>query len=584
LPEAYELEPNDPDTGVANLPLPAMLTAKEPVFALPVTLNGQIMPGDVDRFRIVAKKGQQLVMRVQARNLIPYLADAVPGWFQPALTLYDSKGREIAFADDYRFDPDPVLFYRIPDDGEYVVEIRDAIYRGREDFIYRVCVGELPFVTQIFPLGGPVGGKVEAIMAGWNLNSTRLELDTRPAPSNLRVTRPVQGNLFTNKIAYALDTLPEGLETEPNDSQTRAHRLQFPTIVNGRIGVPGDADFFRFEGKAGEEIVAEVMARRLNSPLDSLIRLLDDKGKVVEWNDDLLVKEEGFLFPLTNLQPHQADSYLRVTLPANGAYYLQVCDATSQGGGAWSYRLRLDRPRPDYELRVTPSSVNALSGGSTPITIHALRKDGFEGDIDLRLTGAPEGFILNGARIPAGRSSISMTLTVPRKVLKEPIPLKIEGTALIQGKTVVRRAHPAEDQMQAFLYRHLTPVRELVVFVPRQGPRMPEVRFAGDILIPEGGATSVKLNMPGFTQLADLQLSLRNAPEGLSIGDVSVIPNGLKIQIKTEPNKLKAGRADNLIVEVSMEMPAREVDGRKIPARKSSLGVLPAMPYRVVEQ
>ena len=38
-----------------------------------------------------------------------------------------------------------------------MLAINDAIYRGREDFVYRVTVGELPFVTSIFPLGRPRG-------------------------------------------------------------------------------------------------------------------------------------------------------------------------------------------------------------------------------------------------------------------------------------------------------------------------------------------------------------------------------------------------------------------------------------------
>ena len=96
------------------------------------------MPGDVDRYRFTAAQGQQLVAVVCARELMPYLADAVPGWFQAALTLYDAQGHEVAYGDDYRFHPDPVIHFKIPADGEYVIEIRDAIYRGREDFVYRV--------------------------------------------------------------------------------------------------------------------------------------------------------------------------------------------------------------------------------------------------------------------------------------------------------------------------------------------------------------------------------------------------------------------------------------------------------------
>jgi len=42
---------------------------------------------------VQARKGQRLVVAVSARELIPYLADAVPGWFQVAVSLHDAQGR-----------------------------------------------------------------------------------------------------------------------------------------------------------------------------------------------------------------------------------------------------------------------------------------------------------------------------------------------------------------------------------------------------------------------------------------------------------------------------------------------------------
>jgi len=63
--------------------------------------------------------------------------------------------------------------------------------------------------------------------------------------------------------------------------------------VNGRIDQPGDVDVFSFEGRAGTEIVAEVMARRLNSPLDSVLRLTDTTGKQIAFNDDFEDKGAG---------------------------------------------------------------------------------------------------------------------------------------------------------------------------------------------------------------------------------------------------------------------------------------------------
>ena len=53
----------------------------------------------MDRFRFRARRGQQVVIETYARSLIPYLADAVPGWFQATLALYDDKGKEVARAE-----------------------------------------------------------------------------------------------------------------------------------------------------------------------------------------------------------------------------------------------------------------------------------------------------------------------------------------------------------------------------------------------------------------------------------------------------------------------------------------------------
>ena len=56
-------------------------------------LNGQIIPGEVDRIRFLAKRSQRMLVAVSARHLIPYLPDAVPGWFQATLAIRDAAGR-----------------------------------------------------------------------------------------------------------------------------------------------------------------------------------------------------------------------------------------------------------------------------------------------------------------------------------------------------------------------------------------------------------------------------------------------------------------------------------------------------------
>ena len=90
--------------------------------------------------------------------------------------------------DDFRFDPDPVLHYEIPKDGVYHLEIRDSIFRGREDFVYRISVGEQPFITSMFPLGGRAGDTIAAKVDGWNLPADTLRLNTDYGVEHVRST------------------------------------------------------------------------------------------------------------------------------------------------------------------------------------------------------------------------------------------------------------------------------------------------------------------------------------------------------------------------------------------------------------
>ncbi|MCX8035679.1 MAG: PPC domain-containing protein [Candidatus Sumerlaeia bacterium] len=592
LPEVSELEPNDPGS-LQQMPgnlyaqktgkAPQLSLPKPPPLTLPVLLNGQIMPGDVDRFSFFARKGQRLVMQASARRLIPYLADAVPGWFQATLTLYDARGNEIAFADDYYFQPDPVLFCEIPADGEYTVEIRDSIYRGREDFVYRVAIGELPFITAMFPLGGQAGTQTIASISGWNLTQTKLPLDTRPGAS-VRQAVVRENNLLSNEVAYAVGTLPECLEAEPNNNLKAAQAVRLPQVVNGRIAQPNDVDVFRFEGRAGDSIVAEVTARRLNSPMDSLVRLMDSSGKILAYNNDFEDKD-GYLRREPVYLTHHADSYLMFQLPRDGVYYVEVSDSQQHGGEAFAYRLRLSPPQPDFSLCVTPSSLNIAAGRAVPVYVYALRKDGFDGEIELALKNAPAGFVLSGAKIPKGRDRVCMTLTAPRKGFADPVQIEFEGRAVIAGKSVTRPATPSEDLMQAFLYRHLTPSQTLMARV--QGARFaaPAIELAdtGPIRVPAGGTAQVHIKTPLGPNMRNVKLEARDLPKGVAVEDVAMVPGGVTFAIKADGEAVKAGFADNLIVEVFSEgLPPKAA--AKAGPQRFSLGVLPAIPYEVVQR
>ena len=424
----------------------------------PCTVNGQIAQGAVDRYRFEAHTGQRLVITVQARELIPFIADAVPGWFQPVLVLCDSKGRELAYDDDFRFKPDPVLLYEIPADGDYHLAIYDAIYRGREDFVYRVTIGEMPFVTSIFPMGTSVGAQPTIELKGWNLAQTFITPDLKEGtPGIYPFTTPGKNGLQSDLIPFALANLPECLEKEPNSSAKTAQKVTLPIIINGHIDAPGKKDVFKFEGHTGEDIVAEVTARRLDSPLDSVLKLTDADGKILAFNDD---REDA----AAGINTHHADSYIRATLPTNGTYYLYLNDAQHKWGTEYGYRLRISAPQPDFALRVVPSSINIRSNSTTTISIYAIRQDGFTNAIKFAVKEPTNAFSVTGSM--AGTQTMAkVTLKTSLGATKEPVNLIIEGTAMNGTQTMTRVAVPAEDRMQAFLWRHLVPAEELKAYV-----------------------------------------------------------------------------------------------------------------------
>ena len=570
MPEVYEKEPNDQSTPT------------ESVVNMPVVFNGQIMAGDIDRFRFKARKGQQLVAQVQARRLVPFLADGVPGWFQATITIHDAKtNQELAYADDYRFDPDPVLACKIPADGEYEIEIHDALYRGREDFVYRIYVGNQPFITSMIPLGGQEGTKTTALIRGWNMPETKQQLDTQPGGDSIRYTSFSQDGRAANRLPYAVNTLPECTEHESNNTLEKAQHVSLPLIINGGIHTPGDVDFFQFEGKAGEQIVGEVSARCLNSPMDSLLRIMDSTGNILAWNDDA----EGINIGLI---VQQADSRLMITLPQDGTYYVAISDTQHQGNDACNYRLRIAQAQPDYDVYITPSGTGIAPGRSTVIVAHVVRKDGFDGSITLALTGAPAGFILSGNVIPPGCNRIRMTLTAPLDSFPHLATLQLEARAITQGKPLQHPVIPADELMQAFLYQHLVPANEMLVRVTGGKRHAPFAAWITNapIRIPAGGSVEVNVAVPENPQLPLAQLALNDPPKGLALEGLHVVPEGLSFTLKTTPELSSKSVQDNLIIDAFLEKPAtQEKDTpakRGKPNQRTSLGVLPALPVEII--
>ena len=196
---------------------------------VPCILNGQIYPGTTDTWRLPnMKKGRVLTFQTIAREFQPYIGDAVPGFFNPVLSIVDTNNHEVAFNDDYFFHPDSVLTFTVPKDGDYALKIHDNLYRGRADFVYAIRVSE--------------GAKARPQLRYLSLS---------PLPN------------------YALPT--------------NAVVAQF----SGCVAKPGAVVTNAFEIKKEGVYVFDLLSRRLGLPLDARVTVFNEAGKMIARFDDV---------------------------------------------------------------------------------------------------------------------------------------------------------------------------------------------------------------------------------------------------------------------------------------------------------
>ena len=129
----------------------------------------------------------------------------------------------------------------------------------------------------------------------------------------------------TGARAFLVGELPEFIETESNSLPERAELVTLPVTINGQIDGERDMDYYRFMAKEGEVIVADMMAARLGSPLESLVEFRDATGK------RLAVQETRI----------GGDPVVALQAPASGEYQLLVANLGTPGGPHFVYRVTL---------------------------------------------------------------------------------------------------------------------------------------------------------------------------------------------------------------------------------------------------
>lgn len=394
-----------PTNGLEKIRVPDVLhlPCKLPVRKPPVVMDGQVWAGEVDEFRLALKKGVRYTFETVARELQPYLGDAVPGFFNPVVELADPEGRKVAVEDDFHYLPDPILSYVPTQDGVHTFRIYDNLYRGRADFVYTV----------------------------------------RCFPDSLC------GHGYTpQERAFACFPPPAAHRPPAADDET--------DVRHGVIDCPGRTERHVFTVKEPTTLSFELFARRAGSPLDGVLRLygpLADKAHVAsapllaEWDD--LDKFLAGTVPQAISDPCGGWTFL-----TPGEYALVVADRNGLGGAAYSYDLAIARRRPDFEICATHSSF-LLTGNAVTIPVKVVRHGGYAGDPEIE----DNEFFRCGEFVMTdekGNGSFTAHLKKPdwkglgsaRFFARTPGP---------DGKMIRREMTPADPAEQAFAYTHYVP-------------------------------------------------------------------------------------------------------------------------------
>lgn len=428
---------------------------------LPVTLCGQIMPGEIDAFSFKATKGMNLVAAVKARALVPYIADAVPGWFQSVVRLTNSKGKEIAFCDDYRNAVDPVIITKIPENDTYTLSIHDAIYRGREDFNYRIDVGEIPHLDYIFPNVGKIGKKTTITLRGVNLSTKSLTYKPTKAGYGEFKALGVYG-FVSNPVPFYGLAKNASLNLFPSNKT----ELGKETALFDSLSSPYQIKSYSVYAEKNEIIAIEIKARKIGSMSDPKMTLRDDTGKILLISDDIEDATQGLL-------TFHADPMLQYKVKKTGNYVVEVEDVLGKHGEDYYYLIERKKSIPTYEVFVSPAILTVPKGGTAVLRLDILANDKLVPELEVSIKGLPKDFLVSSLHTQAGTKFWEISISAPQNAKEEKLLLEVQTQARIRGNeelTDMQSAGAADNMMQAFYYTHHIPAADFVADISPASP------------------------------------------------------------------------------------------------------------------
>ncbi|RMF43050.1 MAG: hypothetical protein D6753_06190 [Planctomycetota bacterium] len=383
---------------------------------VPVAFNGVLeKPGDVDWFKIKAKKNQTLLFTVYARRIIRSPLDS---W----LEIHKATGGRLAANDDSG-GPDSQQSFKIPEDGEYLVAIRDQLFEGSPIHAYRIevsppgkslelTIDELQrYVSQTVevPQGGQMAVLLRARRSGFGGD---LALRLEDAPAGLELMTPTiaaNQSYIPMMIRADAEASPDAAladliaETLPDGAGVRGALKQRTMLVRGQ----NNRDVW---GHDADRLAIAVTKKlpfsiELVQPEVPLVRS-GSTHYVVRVQRDEGYKQRIYLRVLYNpsgvsasgsvrIEPDQNEARIPVTANSNAALgnfpITVLARATSRNAAVWCATNFINLQIEDsyFGFKFAKTVLQTGQSGVIPVGLEINRPP--EGDVEFEIVGLPAG-------------------------------------------------------------------------------------------------------------------------------------------------------------------------------------------------
>lgn len=146
------------------------------------------------------------------------------------------------------------------------------------------------------------------------------------APIGIFALRVATADGISDPRLIVVEDLPLATRAADVGAPEKAQKLSLPAAVDG-VALPERSEYYAFRAAAGQRLAFEVVGYRLGSDFDPFIRILTSTGKELVARDN----DEGMGF----------DCRFEHVFKDAGDYLLELHDTRYQGGGNWSYHLRI---------------------------------------------------------------------------------------------------------------------------------------------------------------------------------------------------------------------------------------------------